>query len=257
MRCLSDHDFTRLDYRSLETFSGIQRKVNELSHMNVLVALMWKLLLAPPWLSHVVSRPKIKVRNVNQRIHSFRKSSSYDPFCLRTKFPFIFNSLARVIILNETRIQRAGSDWQVLRNELNKAGKIGYTTTLYEDEKAVSLLDELFVKHQRRNFRNESGFAGELEDLRLIVCAGRNKENEIIAVSAAWVSSSYAVLFYYFSTEKRQIRWLVNEELIQAAYRRGVRVFQTDNLLDTSTGSYIYQQKCGYQTMRLRFHEVD
>ena len=215
---------------------------------------MWKLLLAPIWFSHVVSRRKIKVRNINQRIHSFRKSSSYDPFCLRSKFPFIHNSLARVIILNEARINRAGSDWKVLRNELNKAIKIGYTTTLHVDAEAVSLLDELFLKHQVRNFRNESGFSGDFEDLHLIVCVGRNKEDDIVAVSAAWVSTSYAVLFYYFSIEKRQIRWLVNEELIQAAYKRGVRVFQTDNLMDTSTGSYIYQQKCGYQTVRLRFH---
>jgi hypothetical protein len=156
--------------------------------------------------------------------------------------------------LSDTRINKAGSDWQVLRTELNKASKIGYTTTLYEDEEAVSFLDELFLKHQRRNFRNESGFDGDLADLRLIVCAGCNKEDEIVAVSAAWISTSYAVLFYYFSTEKRQIRWLVNEELIQAAYRRGVRVFLTDNLMDTPTGSYIYQRQCGYQTVRLRFH---
>lgn len=254
MRCLSDHDFTRLDFRSKEAFSGIQRKINELSHMSVLVALMWKLLLAPLWLSHAVSRPKIKVRNVNKRIHSFLKSSVYDPFCIRTIFPFIYNSLARVVILNETRINRAGSDWQVLRNELNKASKLGYTTTLYEDEEAVSLLDELFLNHQRRSFRNESRYSGDLEDMHLIVCAGRNKEDDIIAVSAAWVSASYAILIYYFSIEKLQIRWLVNEELIQAAYKRGVRVFHTDNLLDTPTGSYIYQQKCGYQTVRLRLY---
>jgi hypothetical protein len=146
------------------------------------------------------------------------------------------------------------SQFEVTRYELNKASTIGYTTTLYEDAEAVSLLDELFLKHQVRNFRNESGFSGDLEDLHLFVCAGRNKEDEIVAVSAAWVSTSYAVLFYYFSTEKRQIRWLVNGDLIQAAYKRGVRVFQTDNLMDTSTGSYIFQQKCGYETMRLRFH---
>ena len=202
----------------------------------------------------MISKPKVQVRKVNKKIYSFLKFSIYEPFGLRAKFPFIYNSLARVVILNETRINRAGTDWQVLRNELNKASKLGYTTTLYEDEEAVSLLDELFLKYQGRSFQNESGFSGYLEDMHLIVCAGRNKEDDIIAVSAVWVSTSYAVLIYYFSIEKRQIRWLVNEELIQAAYKRGVRVFHTDNLLDTSTGSYIYQQKCGYETVRLRFH---
>jgi hypothetical protein len=222
--------------------------------MPVLAAIFWKLLLAPFWIVHVITRPKIRVKQVNPKIHFFRISSSYDPFCLRARFPFIFNSLARVIELTETRINRAGSDWQVLRNELSKASKLGYSTKLYEDEAAISLLDELYLKHKERNFRNESGFSGDLEAMHLIVCAGRNKEEEVVAVSAAWVSESYAVMFYYFSTEKRQIRWLVNENLIQTTYKRGVRIFQTDNLMDTSTGSYIFQKKFGYRTVRLRFH---
>jgi hypothetical protein len=191
---------------------------------------------------------------VNPRIHFFRKSSSIDTFFLRTRIKFIFYSLARVIVLNETRINRTGPDWQILRNELNKARALGYRTKLYEDEAAISLLDELFLKYQRRDFRNESGFSGNLEGVHLIVCVGINKEGNIAVVSAAWVSESYARLFYYFSTEKHHIRWLVTEELIQTAYKLGVRIFQTDNLLDTSTGSYIFQQKCGYKTVRLRFH---
>ena len=222
--------------------------------MTVLVAFIWKCLLTLPWLLHVLSGPKIGLKNINKKIHFFRKSASSDPFCLRARSPFVFNSLARVILLTERRILRVGSEWRSLRNELNSTRSLGYGVKIYKDYEAVSLLDQLFILHQKRNFRVESGFSGDLEGIGLIVCAGSNSKGEVVAVSAAWVSATYAINFYYFSTENYQIRWLVNEELIQAAYKRGVKVFQTDNLMDTSTGSYIYQKQCGYQTVRLKFH---
>jgi hypothetical protein len=80
-----------------------------------------------------------------------------------------------------------------------------------------------------------------------------NEQSEIVAVSAAWISVNYAFNFYYFSIEKHNFRWMVTEKLIQYAFGEGVLVFHTDNLMDTSVGSYEFQKALGYKTVRLRF----
>jgi hypothetical protein len=41
--------------------------------------------------------------------------------------------------------------------------------------------------------------------------------------------------------------------MVEYAYSQGVINFHTDNLLDVSIGSYVFQKAMGYQTVRLRF----
>jgi hypothetical protein len=119
--------------------------------------------------------------------------------------------LARVVVLTEARILRTGNGLKTLRNEINSSKRLGYVTKIYEGFDAVSILDSLFLKHKKRNFRTESGFTGEFEGIDLVVCAGSDEMNQVIAISAVWVSATYAVIFYYFSIEKCNIRWIVNK----------------------------------------------
>lgn len=49
------------------------------------------------------------------------------------------------------------------------------------------------------------------------------------------------------------MRWLVTESLIEDAFKQGVSIFHTDNLLDVSSGTYIFQKAMGYETVRLSF----
>jgi lysylphosphatidylglycerol synthetase-like protein (DUF2156 family) len=176
-----------------------------------------------------------------------------NPFCLRTQIPIVFDSLARVIILDEQRINKKGQRYQNLRNELNKAIKLGYTTKIFQGDSATAMLDKFYQITKNRNWRNDTRYFCSKNEYNIFACAVFNSKNEIIAMNAVLVSNSYAYVFYYYSIEKKNIRWLLTEHLIEHVYNQGVKVFHTDNLLDVSTGSFVFQEEMGYKTVRLKF----
>jgi hypothetical protein len=250
---LSDKDFLRISNNDVKSTSYLQKKLNDLPKMNSTIAFIWKLILSPFYFVHSVRSPRLDLMEVNKEIRPLRINPAVSPLCIRTRFSFIFDSLARVIRLNEKRLNKRGRRYQTLRNEINKAKSLGYTTEVFRGELAIDILDNYFLTGGGRNWRNESRYIiGEYE-CDLFVCAGFNLDKKIIAVNAALVSNSYAYMFFYSGIEKRNIRWLISERMIEYAYSQDVTNFHTDNLLDVSTGSYVFQKAMGYETVRLRF----
>jgi hypothetical protein len=250
---ISDKDFLRISNKDDKTSSFLQKKLNNLANMNPIISFFWKLIMSPFYFIHVFRSPKIELKGVNKDIRPLRLNPTVRPLCIRTRFLFIFDSLARVIILDEKRIEKRGQRYQIVRNEINKAKTLGYTTEVFQGELAIDTLDNYFLTGGGRNWRNESRYTISEHEYDLFVCAGFNLDKEIIAVNAALVSNSYAYMFFYSGIEKRNIRWLISERMIEYAYSQGVTNFHTDNLLDVSTGSYVFQKAMGYQTVRLRF----
>jgi len=253
LRRLSERDFLRLDKPEIVPFSYLQTIINELASMHPVRALVCKVLLSPLWFTFSYSLPLIRVKEVDARIRKLRNNSWKNKLCIRSQVPFVFDSLARVIVLDEQRVDKRGHNYKVLRNELNKSLNRGYKTEIFQGQVAMKILDDFSSSRGRRNWRNETRLDLAVGDIRLAVCAGFNSSGEIISVGAMWVSQSYAYLFFYDSVEKLQIRWLLIESLIEFAYGVGVILFHTDNLMDTSTGSYVFQNSLGYTTARLSF----
>jgi hypothetical protein len=151
------------------------------------------------------------------------------------------------------RIIKKGQRFQILRNELNKAANLGYTTEIFQGEMAIDVLDRFYLTEGGRNWREVSNFRIGKHDCELFVCVGFNSDKEIIGVNATLVSKSYAYTFFYCGIVKQNIRWLITERLIEYLYRIDISLLHTDNLLDVSTGSYIFQKAMGYKTVRLVF----
>jgi hypothetical protein len=250
---LSDQFFLRIDKKDVKVESILQKKLTELSIMNPINSFFWKLILSPLYFLYSFRVPKLELKGVTSEIRALRISKMVSPLCIRTRFLFIFDSLARVIILDEKRIHKRGQRFQILRNEINKAKNLMYTTEVFQGESAIDILDSYCLKGKGRNWRNESRYMIGEDECNLFVCAGFNMNKEIIAVNATLVSNSYAYMFFYSGKEKRNIRWLITERIIEYAFSKGVFIFHTDNLLDVSTGSYIFQKALGYETVRLRF----
>ena len=248
-----DIDFLRLDSREDRPCSPFNKKINELSRMHPLIAFTWKFVLAPIWLLFVLSRPRIVIKNVNREIFKVSRIGNFSPFCLRSKSQFIHYSLSRVITLDIKRIRRQGKEFKVLRNELNKAEKNGYTIDWFEGSDGVDFLEDMNSRYRERDWRGEYLKDPDPGNIHLIVGAAKNQKNEIVGVSAIWISGPYTSHFYYFGLEKHSIRWILTEKLIERAFNSGATVFHTDNLMDVTSGSYIFQKALGYQTVRLRF----
>jgi hypothetical protein len=250
---LSDQFFLRIDKKDIKVDSFLQKNLTELSIKNPINSFFWKLILSPLYLLHSFRAPKLELKGVNSEIRVLRINKMVDAFCIRTRFLFVFDSLARVIILDEKRINKRGQRFQILRNEINKAKKLMYTTEVFQGELAMEILDSFYLMGRGRNWRNQSRYIFGKHDCKLFVCAGFNMNKDIIAVNATLVSHSYAYMFFYSGLEKRNIRWMITERMIEYAFSQGVTIFHTDNLLDVSTGSYVFQKAMGYQTVRLRF----
>ena len=253
MRRLSDRDFLRLDRLEVASFSFFHKLLNQLVTMHPARALLCKVLISPVWFTYSFRQPLVLVNKVDPRIRKLRINSTENNLSVRSQVPFIFDSLARVIILNERRVDKRGRTYSVLRNELHKGSKLGFSCAIFEGPSATKVLDDFYTTSGRRNWRNETRFDKVAEGIRLVASAGLNSSGDIIAVGAMWVSGSYAYVFYYNAVEKLNIRWLVTERLVEFGYSAGVKVFHTDNLMDVSTGSYIFQKSLGYSTVRLRF----
>ena len=252
MRKLTESDFFRLDGTETKPFSVINKKINELSRMKPHVAFIYKLLLAPVWLTFVSTLPKVIVKNVNKKVHSFSMNGALDRYCLRSKSPFIYYSLSRVILLNEERIRRRGREFKVVRNEINKAEKMGYQTLLLQDSDGIDILENFHLRYRGRNWESDYLKDRELEGIKLVVAVARNIHQELVGISAMYISGSYASNFYYYSVEKQYVRWMLSEALIEAAFNLGVEVLQTDNLMDVSKKASVFQKDLGYETVRLR-----
>jgi hypothetical protein len=254
VRKLREGDFFKLDDEETKPFSWINKKINELSKIKPLVAFFWKLILAPIWLLFVKTLPKVTIKNVNKKVHSFSINTDVDRYCIRSKWPFIYYSLARVIILDENRISRRGKKFKVLRNEINKARNLGYQIHLLHDGDGIDFLRQVHLRYRGGNFARDYLKQGDLEGSKLVVGVARNIHQELVGVSAIWISGSYASNFYYYGVEKQHIRWMLPETLIEAAFNLGVEVFQTDNLMDISAKTDVFQKALGYKTVRLRMN---
>ena len=250
---ISDKDFLRIDNLEFNNSSYVQKKLNELAEKSIISGLFWKILISPIFFIHSFRQPKLKLFQVNKEIRRFRSNKKTNSFCVRTKIPFVFDCLARVVILDKKRITKQGQRYQILRNEINKAKKLGYTTEISQGESAEAMLDKFYQVAKKRNWRDESRYIIGKSKCNLFVCTGFNQDKEIIAINASLVSNSYAYMFYYCGIEQKNIRWLLSERAIEYAYNKGVHIFHTDNLLDVSTGSFIFQKALGYKTVRLKF----
>lgn len=251
MRKLVERDFFKIDQSNAKSFSLINKKINELSKMKPLVAFFWKLILAPIWALFVKTLPKVTIKNVNKKVHSFSTNTDVDRYCIRSKWPFIYYSLARVIILDENRISKSGKEFKVLRNEINKARNLGYQIHLLQDSDGIDFLGQVHLKYRGRNWERDYLKNRGLEGIKLVVGVAKNLNLEIVGVSAIWISGSYASNFYYYGVEKRHVRWILPEALIEAAFNLGVEVFQTDNLMDISAKTDVFQKALGHKTVRL------
>jgi hypothetical protein len=249
----SEIDFLRIDKKYDMPNSFLHKKINELPNMNLPASIFWKLIIFPCYLIHSWSAPKITLNAISKDIRTLRIRKNFRPLPLRVRFSLVFYSLARVIVLDERRVNKVGNGYQILRNEINKSIKLGYTTEIYQGEIALEMLDRYCTTVSTRNWRDESKFRIRQYNCDVFVCVGFNSNKEIIAINATLVSNSYANTFFYSAIVKKNIRWLVTERLIEYAYSKGILLLHTDNLLDVSTGSYTFQKAMGYETVRLRF----
>jgi hypothetical protein len=253
MRRLQDRDFLRNDKEGDDYFSFVNKKFNQISEYSFIHSFFWKLLLAPIYFSHSFNQPIVRIANSDKRFLKLRTNKMNSRFSIRTKVLFVFDSLARIIFLDERRVKKSGKSYEVLRNEINKANRLGYSVELFYGRSAKLVLDDFCSKDKLRDWRKELSNSLDYDDFPIICCAGFNQRSEIVAVASILVSSEYAYLHFYSATDKRNVRWLVTENLIEAAFNQGVSIFHTDNLLDVSSGSYIFQKAMGYETARLSF----
>jgi hypothetical protein len=253
MRKLQDKDFLRNDKENYSYISFINRKLNQLKDLNHMHAFFWKLLLTPVYFFYSGKKHVVRVKNVDRKFLRLRINKTASGFCLRTKTLFVFDSLARIIILSEERVSKYGKKYNNVRNEVNKANKLGYSVELFKGRSAELLLDNFCSKTKLRDWRKELSNSLNHDDLPIICCAAFNQRLEIVAVGSILVSSNYAYMHFYSATEKQNVRWLVTESLIETAFEQGIFIFHTDNLLDVSNGSYVFQKAMGYETVRLRF----
>jgi hypothetical protein len=253
MRKLNDKDFLRNDKESYIYVSFVNKKLNQLKELNHIHAFFWKLLLTPLYFYYSSKKPVVRVQNLDRKFMRLRINKMVSKFSLRTKTLFGFDSLARIIVLSEKRIIKSGKKYKNLRNEINKANKLGYSVELFGGRSAELILDDFCSKIKFRDWRKELSNSIDHDELHIICCAAFNQRLEIVAVGSILVSSNYAYMQFYAATEKQNVRWLVMENLIETAFKQGVFIFHTDNLLDVSNGSYIFQKEMGYETVRLRF----
>jgi hypothetical protein len=193
----TDRDFLRIDKKDYHSSSFLQKKINEISKMNLLVSLFWRLIISPCYFIYSRSVPRIVLNGVSKDIRKLRFGNNISPFCFRIRFSFIFYSLARVIVLDDMRISKKGQMFLTLRNELNKAEKLGYSTEIFQGEMAIALLDRFCLTGVVRNWREVSNFRIGKHDCELFVCVGFNSDKEVIGVNTTLVSKSYAYNIFY------------------------------------------------------------
>ena len=248
-----DEDFLRIDKKGYKPTSFLQKKLNELPTINPVIAFYLKLILFPAYLIYSRSLPIVKATKISKQIRSLRYSNQFSALCLRTRLFFVFDLMSRVVILDEKRINKRGQTYQNLRNEINKCKALGYTSEIVLGEMAIELLDNYCLTRAGRNWRNETRYSSGKYDCNIFACVGFNSDKEISALNAVIFTGPYAYMFFYSGLVKENIRWLITEHAIEFAYNQGVSIFHTDNLLDVSIGSYIFQKEMGYKTVRLKF----
>jgi hypothetical protein len=253
IRKLTNEDFLRIDKAGTEFHSFVHKKINQLFKINPIFGLFWKLFFAPRWIIFSYRQPKIIIKNTNYKIHRFLVKFPNGPFCIRARVPFVYYSLSRIVYLDRARISKHGEKYRKLRGEINKAERNGFNCEIFQNSEAIKVLDEMHQKSGFRNWRDVTRIQDNFDSVNLVVGACMNQKLDIVAVSAVWLSGTYSFNFYYYATEKKYVRWLLTERLIEDMFCRDVLVFHTDNLMDLSVGSYAFQKNLGYETVRLKF----
>jgi len=163
------------------------------------------------------------------------------------------NNSFRVLEIDQKRLSRKSRKFHMLRQKINQANRLRYTTEIIFGSQAFETLRKFEKEHGWWRLERELDLISQIAPERLVSVAVYDTQNSIISVATCHLGTETSQLLFLLTNRRGAARWFAFETLLNFLGKENFVKLVCDSLIYLDSTGYLFQKHLGFKTYNVNF----